>query len=295
VSEQSGAAQVAGGAGTLYLVALPIGNLRDITYRAVDTLRSVAVIAAEDTRDFRRIQREYAIDRPVVSYHDFNERSRAPELLARLLAGESVALVSDAGTPLISDPGFRIVAAAIEAGVPVSSLPGACAAIVALAASGLPVNAFHFLGFPPRTAGQRRAFFSAARSIEATLVLYEAPHRLPAALADAFSVLGDRAACLARNLTKPHERYQRGTLSMLLNALSAEGEVRGEATLLITGAAPDEEHEERHAAASDDALRLLEQGLETRVVVEQIIATHGMKRREAYDLVLRLREQRDDG
>ena len=136
----------------------------------------------------------------------------------------------------------------------------AALAVVALAASGLPVNAFHFLGFPPRTAGQRRAFFSAARSIEATLVLYEAPHRLPAAITDALAVLGDRPACLARNLTKPHERYQRGTLSALRDALTTEGEVRGETTLLIAGAAPDQEREERRDAASDDALHMLAEG-----------------------------------
>lgn len=271
-------------------MALPIGNLGDMTYRAVETLRAVALIAAEDTRDFRRIQRAYAIDRPVVSYHDFNEQSRAPELLARLLAGDDVALVSDAGTPLISDPGFRVVAAAIEAGVRVSSLPGPCAAVVALAASGLPVHAFHFLGFPPRSAGQRRAFFAAAQSIAATLIVYEAPHRLTATLADALATLGDRAACLARNLTKPHERYQRGTLASLLAELEAEGEVRGEVTLLIAGAVPGTGTTQERQAAETIARRMVAEGADTRAIVSHLTTACGLKRREAYDLVLRARE-----
>jgi 16S rRNA (cytidine1402-2'-O)-methyltransferase len=277
------------GAGTLYLVPLPIGNPRDITFRAVDTLRAVALIAAEDTRDFRHIQREYDIDRPVVSYHDHNERSRAHELVTRLLAGGDIALVSDAGTPLISDPGFRIVAAAIAAGVTVSSLPGPCAAVAALAASGLPVNAFHFLGFPPRTSSPRQAFFRAAHSITATLIYYEAPHRLSASLADAEAALGDRIACLARNLTKPHEHFQRGSLSRLIAELRQECEVRGEVTVLIAGAEEGAVDLSRQAEASDEARRLIADGVETRAVVEHLTTRLGLKRREAYDLVLRAR------
>lgn len=272
--------------GTLYLVPLPIGNLRDITYRAVDVLRSVAVVAAEDTRDFHRIQREYSIGTPAVSYHDHNEQARAPELIARLLAGEDVALVSDAGMPLISDPGYRLVAAARDAGIPVTSLPGACAAVTALAASGLPVNQFLFAGFPPRTTSARRRYFAELRANPATLVFYEAPHRLLETCRDALAVLGNRNACLARNLTKPHERYQHGALDELVAALEAEGDVRGEVTLVIAGAVAGEMSLEDREMAAIAVRGMFEDGLTSRQVVERLQAEYGLKRREAYEIML---------
>jgi 16S rRNA (cytidine1402-2'-O)-methyltransferase len=278
--------------GTLYLIALPIGNLRDITYRAVDTLRGVGLIAAEDTRDFRAIQREYAIDTPVVSYHEFNEQTRAPQLVARLLAGESVALVADAGTPLVNDPGFRVVAAAIEAGVPVTSLPGPSAAIAALVASGLPVARFLFLGFPPRSGSRRRAFFAAVRTDPATLVLYEAPHRLIATLSDLLSTVGDRRICLARNLTKPHERYQRGTVDSVLAELRAEestGPVRGEATVIVAGASDATRAEPVGADVVAEVAELLDRGVDSKAILKHLIRERGLKRREAYDLILKAR------
>ncbi len=219
------------------IVAIPIGNPDDITLRALQTLRTVDVVAAEDTRHFATLARHHGIDARAVSYHDHNEESRTRELVGRLQAGEDVALVSDAGTPLVSDPGYRLVRAAIDAGMTVTSLPGPSAVTTALAASGLPPHPFRFLGFLPRTAAARRSALEALRGDEATLIAFEAPRRLVAALRDALAVLGDRPACLARNLTKPHERYQRGPLSRLLAELEAEGEVRGECTLLIGGAA----------------------------------------------------------
>jgi 16S rRNA (cytidine1402-2'-O)-methyltransferase len=276
--------------GTLYLVALPIGNIRDITYRAVDILRGVALIAAEDTRDFRAIARAYEITTRVVSYHDFNEQSRTQQLLDHLLAGESVAVVSDAGTPLINDPGFRVVRSAIEAGVPVTSIPGPSAAVTALTASGLPVAQFIFLGFPPRTSSKRRAFFARHRQESATLVFYEAPHRLIAALADLREALGDRQACLCRNLTKPHERFQRGTISEILEELSGEGAVRGEATVVVSGADAVDVTEDTSASVTDEIATLVEQGLETRTILERVMREHQLKRREAYDLILKARE-----
>lgn len=267
---------------------MPIGHLRDITYRAVDILRGVDVIAAEDTRDFRELQRAYDITTRLVSYHDFNEQSRARQLIERLQDGQSVALVSDAGTPLINDPGFRIVGAAIEAGIPVTSVPGASAVLTALTASGLPVAQFLFLGFPPRTSGKRRAFFATHARNEATLVCYEAPHRLLATLTDLYETLGDRQACLARNLTKPHERFQRGPLSQLLAELTAEGDVRGEATLVVAGSDASTPHEVSASAAGDIAT-LVAQGLETRAILELVMREHGLKRREAYELILKAR------
>jgi 16S rRNA (cytidine1402-2'-O)-methyltransferase len=277
--------------GTLHLVALPIGNLRDITYRAVDVLRSVDLIAAEDTRDFRAIQREYAITTRVISYHDFNEQARVPHLLERLAAGESVALVSDAGTPLINDPGFRIVTAAIAAGVPVTSVPGPSAIVTALAASGLTVAPFIFLGFPPRTSRKRRGFFAPWAALPTTLVFYESPHRLIDSLDDALAVLGERETCLARNLTKPHERYQRGTLSLVIGELRAEETVRGEATVLIAGATPGEHDQNVDLSPATEAIAaMLREGLDSRTILERTMQDYGLKRREAYDLILRTRD-----
>lgn len=279
--------------GTLYIVALPIGNLQDITYRAVETLRTVDLIAAEDTRDFRAIAREYEIETQVISYHDYNEQARTPQLLERLLSGESIALVSDAGTPLINDPGFRIVAAAADAGIYVTSLPGPNAIVTALSASGLSVAPFVFLGFPPRTGSKRRTFFAPYASLPATLVFYEAPHRLIDALEDAQAMLGNLPACLARNLTKPHERYQRGMLATLIAELRAEETVRGETTVVIgpidAELARQAAREVATASAEDMIARMLADGADSRSILERVLREHGLKRREAYDLILHAR------
>jgi 16S rRNA (cytidine1402-2'-O)-methyltransferase len=277
--------------GTLFVVAVPIGNPGDLTPRAVEVLRAVSVVAAEDTRHFATLARQHQIRTRTVSYHEHNEEARARELVARLQAGEDVALVSDAGTPLVSDPGYRLVQAAIAADIAVTSLPGASAVTTALAGSGLPPYPFRFLGFLPRTAAARRALFTDLAGDTATLVAFEAPRRLTDALRDALLALGDRAACLARNLTKPHERYQRGSLSTLVAELEteadAQGEIRGEVTLLIHGAS------EGAAAARDaeaDARLLLEGGAPARAVQELLVQRHGLAKRDAYALVLRLRD-----
>jgi len=273
--------------GTLFLVAVPIGNPDDLTLRARATLASVAVVAAEDTRHFATLARHHGIGTRALSYHDHNEEARTRELIERLLAGDDVALVSDAGTPLVSDPGYRLVRAAIDAGVGVTSLPGPSAVTTALAASGLPPHPFRFLGFLPRTAAARRAAFEALARDDATLVAFEAPRRLTDALRDALAALGDRPACLARNLTKPHERYQRGRLSELIASLGGEDEVRGEVTLLIGGAT------DRPAAgveAEADARLLLDGGAPARAVQQLLVARHGLTKREAYSLVLRMRD-----
>jgi 16S rRNA (cytidine1402-2'-O)-methyltransferase len=274
--------------GTLYLVAVPIGNPGDLTLRARDKLREVAVVAAEDTRHFATLARHHAIRTRSLSYHDHNEDSRARELLARLTAGEDVALVTDAGTPLISDPGYRLVRAAIEAGIAVTSLPGASAITTALAASGLPPHPFRFLGFLPRTTTARRVALEAVARDPATLVAFEAPRRLTDALRDALDVLGDRPACVARNLTKPHERYQRGHLSALIEEFVSEGEVRGECTLLIGGASG---RADAGQEAEADARLLLAGGAPARAVQDLLVARHGMAKRDAYALVLRLRDR----
>lgn len=272
-------------AGTLYIVPVPIGHRDDITLRAIEVLRAVDLVAAEDTRDFRDLRRRHGIGAPVVSYHDHNERARTPELLGHLREGRDVALVSDAGTPLVSDPGFRLVRAAAEEGLRVTSLPGASAVTTAVAASGLPPHPFRFCGFLPRTASRRRTALEALRDDDATLVIFEAPHRLLATLRDARAVLGDRQACLARNISKPHERYQRGSLDELVASLRDEDEVRGEATLLVAGADPTEASA-RLAAASEGAARLLlAEGADRRAVQALLTRHYGMRRRDAYRLL----------
>ena len=274
--------------GTLYLVAVPIGNPDDLTLRAREALSGMAVIAAEDTRHFATLARHHGISTKAVSYHDHNEQSRTPELIARLQNGDDVALVTDAGTPLVSDPGYRLVRAAIAAGINVTSLPGASAVTTALAASGLPPHPFRFVGFLPRTAAARRAALAHVAGDDATLVAFEAPRRLADALRDALAVLGDRQACLARNLTKPHERWQRGALSELIAELEAEGEVRGECTIVIAGA---DAVVTQTADAEADARLLLAGGAPARAVQDLLVQRHGMAKRDADALVLEMRDR----
>lgn len=274
--------------GTLYVVAVPIGNQEDLSPRARETLASVGVVAAEDTRHFATLARHHGIGTPAISYHDHNEAARARELIGRLEAGDDVALVSDAGTPLVSDPGYRLVRAAIEAGIHISAVPGPSAVTTALAASGLPPHPFRFVGFLPRTSSARRAMLEPVAADDATLVAFEAPRRLLDALRDALDVLGDRPACLARNLTKPHERYQRGTLAEIIGDLEREGEVRGECTLVIGGAS---RHGTTTADAEADARLLLDGGAPARAVQDLLVQRHGLSKRDAYALVLRARDR----
>jgi 16S rRNA (cytidine1402-2'-O)-methyltransferase len=222
--------------GTLFLVATPIGNMEDLTFRALRVLREADLIAAEDTRHTSKLLNHYDIRTPTTSLHDHNESARIPGLLARLAAGERVALVSDAGTPSVSDPGFRLVRAAIDAGIRVEAVPGASAVLAGLACSGLPTDAFVFVGFPPPKARAREAWYEALREESRTIVFFEAPHRIRESLASAASVLGDRHVVLARELTKLHEELVRGPISAVLAGLH---EPRGEFTVVLSGLPPD--------------------------------------------------------
>jgi len=272
--------------GRLFVVAVPIGNPDDVTVRAIATLNAVSVVAAEDTRHFRTLALRHGIETPAVSYHDHNEESRSRELVTRLLAGDDVALVSDAGTPLVSDPGYRLVRGALEAGVEVTSLPGASAVTTALAASGLPPHPFRFVGFLPRTSAARRSTLESVRDDAATLIAFEAPRRLLATLRDVLSTLGDRPACLARSITKSHEDYRRASVAALIESLEREGEVRGECTLLVGGSA---ERSVSVEAATADATLLLHHGTPSRAVQELLVQRHGLSKRDAYALVLAAR------
>ena len=220
--------------GVIYLVATPLGNLEDITLRAVRTLREVDLIACEDTRRTGRLLQHFEIGKPLVSCHDHNEARRATELAERALGGESIALVSDAGTPLIADPGFRVVQAAVDLGVRVVPIPGPSAAIAALSVSGLPSHDFAFKGFlPPKRAKRRAAIRSLERS-GSTTVFYEAPHRILAAVDDTRDLLGDsRRIAIARELTKLHEEVLRGPVAAVLGELSARPSQKGEFVLMI--------------------------------------------------------------
>ncbi len=222
-----------GTAGTLYLVATPIGNLEDITLRALRILKESGLIACEDTRQTRKLLNHYGIAKPVVSYHEHNEAERSIELVAELQRGRTVALVSDAGTPLVSDPGYRLVQRAIEHGIRVEAIPGACALLTALAASGLPTDNFHFGGFLPAKTGQRRKALEALAAEPATLIFYEAPHRIVETLEMIREVMGDRPVVVARELTKMHEEFLRGTAGEIRAALAERESIRGEITLLI--------------------------------------------------------------
>ena len=218
----------------LYLVATPIGNLEDISLRALETLRSVDLIAAEDTRKTGRLLKRHGIDTPQFSYHEHNERQAVERIVGALHGGLSVAVVTNAGTPGISDPGFTAVRRALEENLPVSAIPGPTGLVMALVLSGLPLHSFTFRGFAPRKSAARRRFLEVDVESPHTLVFYESQHRLPAFLADALDVYGDRPAALANDLTKLHEQVQRGTLGSLLEAVAAR-KLLGEFIVVIGG------------------------------------------------------------
>lgn len=238
--------------GTLYVVSTPIGNLGDLSPRAVDTLRAVAAILAEDTRHSRVLCDRFEIRTPLIAYHEHNEAQAAPGFVARMVAGESLALISDAGTPLVSDPGARLVRAAIDAGVPVSPVPGPSALLAALVGSGLVADQFTFLGFLPRKGGERAERLDQIRQARHAMVLYEAPPRVARTLAELSGLgAGDRQTVVARELTKQYEEFRRGTVSELA-AYYGEHEPRGEVVIVIEGAAatpPDEAALRTQAAA----------------------------------------------
>jgi 16S rRNA (cytidine1402-2'-O)-methyltransferase len=270
----------------LYVVATPIGNLGDISARAREILAAVTVVAAEDTRHSGRLLRELGLERPLVSLHEHNERARVGELVSRLRAGESIALISDAGTPLVSDPGFLLVSAAVEAGVTVTPVPGPSAAIAALSAAGLPCDRFCFEGFlPARAAARRRRLAELARETR-TLVLYEAPHRIAECLADLAAACGDgRRACIARELTKRVETFYRASLGELAARARTDADLaRGEAVILVEGAPPAEPG----AAELDEILAVLLRHLPPSAAAAAAASLTGLRRADAYARALAL-------
>ena len=267
--------------GTLYLVATPIGNLADITHRALQILKDVDLIACEDTRHTRKLLQHYAINTKTVSYHEHNEQQRAAELIEQLKQGRDIAVVSDAGTPSISDPGYRLVRAAIENDIAVVPAPGPSALISALIAAGLPTDEFFFAGFLPARSNARRTRLGQLRSIPGTLIFYEAPHRLAATLTDSLEILGEREAVVARELTKVHEEIRRGRLSELAAHYASRENARGEIVVLIDRNVIGETVASRESVA---ALvdRYEEDGMDHRVALKKAARELGLSRAEAY-------------
>jgi 16S rRNA (cytidine1402-2'-O)-methyltransferase len=265
--------------GTLYLVSTPIGNLGDMTFRAVEVLASTALVIAEDTRHSRRLLDHFHIKTPVSSYHEHIEAKETPRLIARLAAGDSIALISDAGTPLISDPGSRLVRAAVEAGIPVVPIPGASSVMAALVASGLALDRFTFFGFLPRKGAERTTAINEIVASSATVVVFEAGNRVADTLEDLRGAgAGERTVVVARELTKQFEEFRRGTITELAEVYR-DAEPRGEVVLVIAGA------EARAATAEelDDAARKLRAaGKEPREVMQHLMATLGASRNVAY-------------
>jgi 16S rRNA (cytidine1402-2'-O)-methyltransferase len=270
--------------GALYLVATPIGNLEDITYRAVRTLKEADLIACEDTRQTRKLLDHYGIDKHTVSYHEHNEAERAEELAARLRGGATIALVSDAGMPLVSDPGYRLVRAALENGIPVIPIPGPSAALTALAASGLPTDSFHFGGFLPPKPGQRLKALEAIADEQATVIFYEAPHRIVEALEAVEQVLGARPIVVARELTKLHEEFLRGTAAEIRAALAARDSVKGEITLLI---GKSDTPEPDDTPVPDAVEALVRDGIPRMDAIKRVAKRRGLSKREVYAQLVR--------
>ena len=274
--------------GCLYLVGTPIGNLEDITLRALRILKEADQIACEDTRHTQKLLSHYNIHKPLVSYHEHNEMTRAPELVLALEQGAKIALVSDAGTPLVSDPGHRLVSLCLRHQISIVPIPGPSALLASLSASGLPNEEFLFVGFLPARTGERRRALERLRIEDRTIILYEAPHRIAECVADAREVLGDRAACLAREVTKVHEEFRRGKLSQLSTSLQ-ENPARGEITLLIGPEAPGDARTQANSTQSlaDRVEELIRQAkLDRKEALKLAAKERGLTRRAAYDEIV---------
>jgi 16S rRNA (cytidine1402-2'-O)-methyltransferase len=282
--------------GCLYLVGTPIGNLEDITLRALRILKEVDQIACEDTRHTQKLLSHYDIRKPLVSYHEHNEFTRAPELVLALEQGAKIALVSDAGMPLVSDPGHRLVTLCLRHKIPVVPIPGPSALLASLSASGLPNEEFLFVGFLPARSGERRRALERLRIEDRTLILYEAPHRIAEFIADAREILGDRPACLAREVTKLHEEFLRGKLSEIAVSLE-QRPARGEITLLI--GTPDTSQARNHADSTQSLAARVEElmhqaKLDRKDALKLAAKERGLTRRAAYSQIVGAQANREE-
>jgi 16S rRNA (cytidine1402-2'-O)-methyltransferase len=267
----------------IYLVATPIGNLEDITLRAIRVLKQADLIACEDTRQTQKLLNHFGITTPTISYHEHNEAARAAELIEKLVRGIRIAVVSDAGMPGISDPGFRLVSLAIERGLPVITIPGAAAFVSAVVASGLPSEAFSFRGFLPPKSAARRKELEKARNSTQTEIFYEAPHRILAALEDMVAVLGpERRIVVAREITKIHEEFLRGTTTQVLDTVKSRGEIKGEIVLMI-GPADEEGNPAPTISIRDRVQQLIrEEKLDEKAALKKAAKERGISKSAAY-------------
>lgn len=272
-------------AGKLFIVGTPIGNLGDMPSRAIEALRSADTILCEDTRHTRKLLTHFGIDTPAESYHDHNEEEKAPEVIARMERGQTFALVSDAGLPVVSDPGFRLVRLVRQRNLTVEPVPGPFAAVLALVASGIPPLPFTFLGFAPHRQGERRDFYRRAAELGHTVVLYESPERVMASLEDAREVFGDAPATLARELTKLHEELINGTLDAVLEELRARDAVRGEITLVL-GAPTKQRRSVSQEEISAEFERLRASGMRRNDAVKALAEKFGLRKNEVYRLLI---------
>jgi len=280
--------------GVLYVVATPIGNREDITLRALNILREVDLIAAEDTRKSGNLLAHYQIKNRLISFHEHNEKKRTPELIGKLLDGMTIALVSNAGTPLVSDPGYRLIEAAIANNITVTPIPGVTAATAAMSVSGLPTDSFVFIGFAPKKKGKRLKFLAELALEPRPLIFYESPKRLLTLLEEIISCMGDRPAVLAREMTKLHEEFLRGRLTEIKTSLQARTAIKGECTLLVAGdtekkSIPGEQltHEIRIALQS--------QSLKVSELARQLSKKHQLSRKHVYEEVLKIKGKKAEG
>jgi len=277
--------------GLLYIVATPIGNLEDITLRALRVLKEVDVIAAEDTRHTRTLLSRYDIHTPLTSYHEHNERTKAQPLVERLLSGEKIALVSDAGTPAISDPGYRLIVESLAAGIRVIPLPGASALAATLSASGLPTDRFAFEGFLPSKKQERKAKLRELANEPRTVIFYEAPHRLVEALQDLEQIFGERQIAVGRELSKVHEEFLRGSVNEVLGRL-ADREIKGEITIVVHGCTDPSEAAPEEISA--ELRRLIDEGMGVKHISEVLGERHRISKREIYQMALKLKGEKGD-
>lgn len=277
--------------GTLFVVATPLGNMEDMTFRAVRILKQAALIAAEDTRHSRKLLSHYGIDTPMISCHEHNETRTADKLIFLLKQHQDIALISDAGTPCVSDPGYRLVTAVLAHDIPVVPIPGCSAVVAGLSVAGLPTDRFLFAGFLPRKAGHRKQAIQALAAQPATLVFYESPRRIRTLIARLLAELGDRQACLAREITKLHETFIRGPLSRIIACLDTDIPPRGECTLYVAGA-------EKTGPPSPETLeslireRLADPQPSTADLAKEISQQHPVSKKQVYDTILRLKSSR---
>jgi 16S rRNA (cytidine1402-2'-O)-methyltransferase len=280
--------------GVLYIVATPIGNLEDITVRALKILRDVDLIAAEDTRKSGKLLSHYRIKNRLVSYHEHNEKRRTPELVDQLLEGTSIALVSNAGTPCVSDPGYRLVAAAVANKISVVPVPGPSAVMTAMSAAGLPTDSFVFIGFAPKKKGKRMKLLAELAFEPRALIFFESPRRILTFLEEVVSYIGDRPAVLAREMTKLHAEFIRGSVSEILETLEAKPEIKGECTLLV-GGCQKEKAVGRAVVKAEITSALEKQKGGLSDIAKTIAQKYGLSKKEVYEMALAARGQKTEG